>query len=73
MCLQHPGFDPDLVVTTTTPALAEVFSGVDTWSNALLSGAIRIDGPPSLARRLPRWFLGSPFADVTRAMVSSRG
>ena len=27
VCLQHPGFDPDLVVTTTTPALAEVFSG----------------------------------------------
>ena len=27
-----PGFDPDLVVTTTTPALAEVFSGYDTWA-----------------------------------------
>jgi DNA-binding HxlR family transcriptional regulator len=73
VCLQHPGFDPDLVVTTTTPALAEVFSGVTTWANALLSGSIRIDGPPSLARRLPKWFLGSPFADVTAAMVSARG
>lgn len=73
VCLQHPGFEPDLVVTTTTPALAEVFSGVTTWANALLSGSIRIDGPPSLARRLPKWFLGSPFADVTRAMVSARG
>jgi DNA-binding HxlR family transcriptional regulator len=73
VCLQHPGFDPDLVVTTTTPALAEVFSGLNTWADALLSGAIRIDGPPTLARRLPKWFLGSPFADVTGAMVSARG
>jgi len=69
VCLQHPGFDPDLVVTTTTPTLAEVFSGLDTWSNALATGAIQIDGPPSLARRLPKWFLWSPFAEDARAMA----
>ena len=71
VCLQHPGFDPDLVVTTTTPALAEVFAGIDTWSHALASDAIRIDGPPRLAKRLPRWFLGSPFTDVTREMATA--
>jgi DNA-binding HxlR family transcriptional regulator len=72
VCLQHPGFDPDLVVTTTTPTLAEVFSGLDTWSNALATGTIQIDGPPSLARRLPKWFLWSPFADDARAMAQGR-
>ena len=71
VCLQHPGFDSDLVVTTTTPALAEVFAGIDTWTHALASDAIRIDGPPSLAKRLPRWFLGSPFTDVTREMATA--
>ena len=67
VCVQHPGFDPDVVVTTTTPALAEVFQGYETWARATASGAIAVDGPPSLVRALPRWFLWSPFADATRA------
>jgi hypothetical protein len=72
VCLQHPGFDPDLLVTTTTPALAEVFSGFRTWADALTSGDIEVDGPPALARRLPKWFLWSPFAEETRAMARAR-
>ena len=71
VCMQHPGFEPDLVVTTTTPALAEVFSGFSTWSNAINSEAIRLDGPPKLIRAFPRWFLWSPFADVTAAMAAA--
>jgi DNA-binding HxlR family transcriptional regulator len=67
VCVQHPGFDPDVVVTTTTPALAEVFQGYETWARATASGAIAVVGPPSLVRALPRWFLWSPFADATRA------
>lgn len=67
VCMQHPGFDSDLIVTTTTPALAEVFSGVATWAEALAGRDVRVDGPPSLTRALPRWFLWSPFADATRA------
>ncbi|MCI3949907.1 MAG: transcriptional regulator, HxlR family [Acidimicrobiales bacterium] len=69
VCVHHPGFEPDLVVTTTTPALAEVFQGFATWSAAVADGAIRVDGPPRLVRSLPRWFLWSPFADVTRAKL----
>src|SRR5687768_804668 len=69
VCVQHPGFESDIVVTTTTPALAEVFQGFATWSAAVADGAIRVDGPPRLVRSLPRWFLWSPFADVTRAKL----
>ena len=71
VCLQHPGFDPDLVVTTTTPVMAEVFSGFDTWHRAAGTGAIEIEGPPNLVRRLPKWFTWSPFADETRAMAGA--
>jgi DNA-binding HxlR family transcriptional regulator len=67
VCVQHPGFDPDVVVTTTTPALAEVFQGYETWARATALGAIKVDGAPSLVKALPRWFLWSPFADATRA------
>ncbi|MDP1820771.1 MAG: helix-turn-helix domain-containing protein [Acidimicrobiales bacterium] len=73
VCLQPPGFDPDLIVTTTTPALAEVFSGFETWRGATAAGAIRVDGPPALVKALPRWFLWSPFADTAREVAASRG
>jgi DNA-binding HxlR family transcriptional regulator len=73
VCLHHPGFEPDLVVTSTTPALAEVFAGLATWTGALASGAVTIEGPPTLARRFPKWFLWSPFADHTRAAARARG
>ncbi|HEX4905209.1 MAG TPA: helix-turn-helix domain-containing protein [Acidimicrobiales bacterium] len=70
VCVQHPGFEPDVVVTTTTPALAEVFQGYEPWSRAVTSGAIRVDGPPKLTRALPRWYLWSPFADATRSRLA---
>ena len=61
VCNQHPGYESDVVVTGPTSALADVFNGLQSWSRAVSSGAIRVDGPPRLARALPRWFLGSPF------------
>lgn len=72
VCVQHPGSDPDVVVTTTTPALAEVFQGYTTWSAAVAAGAIRVEGSPALVRALPRWFLWSPFAEPTRARAARR-
>ena len=72
VCVHHPGFDPDVLVTTTTPALAEVFQGYDTWSRAVSTDAIRVNGPPGLVKSLPRWFRWSPFADVTRTRGARR-
>ncbi len=66
VCVQHPGFDSDVLVTTTTPALAEVFQGYETWARAVSTGAISVTGPPNLVRSLPTWFLWSPFAEATR-------
>lgn len=65
VCTQHPGFDADLVLTMPTVALANVFNGYETWPHALAAESIRVDGPPALVKAFPRWFLWSPFADVT--------
>jgi DNA-binding HxlR family transcriptional regulator len=70
VCIQHPGFESDLVVTTTTGALSSVFSGTATWRDALAGGAIVVDGPPKLVRSLPSWFLWSPFAGLTLARAA---
>ena len=34
VCHQHPGFDSDAVVTSTTADLADVFQGYRTWAEA---------------------------------------
>jgi DNA-binding HxlR family transcriptional regulator len=73
VCVQHPGFDPDVLVTTTTPALAEVFQGYTPWDRAVAGGSITLDGAPRLTRAFPRWFLWSPFHDDTVAMVEAVG
>ena len=69
VCVQHPGFEPDVVVKTSTPALAEVFQGYTTWSRSVADGDITIEGPPRLTRAFPRWFDWSPFAAATLARV----
>lgn len=66
LCVQHPGSDPDVVVTAPTAALAEVFGGLDDWRHAVARGAIEVQGPPRLVRALPDWFLWSPFAGAAR-------
>ena len=66
VCLQHPGTDSDLVVTTPTTALARVFSGNDRWESAVSRGDIEVGGSPALVRALPGWFLWSPWSEQTR-------
>ena len=63
VCMQHPGFDSDVIVTSTTRALADVFSGATRWVDAVSDGLVSVAGPPKLLRALPTWFLFSPFVD----------
>jgi DNA-binding HxlR family transcriptional regulator len=67
VCINHPGFDPDVIVTTDALVFTRVFAGLDSWADAVSAGRIRIDGLPSLVRAFPRWFLWSPFAPAVRA------
>lgn len=73
VCLQHPGFDPDLVVTATTTALAAVFQGLTSWRQAVAAGQIAVRGPLPLVRSLHRWFLWSPFHDDVADHVARHG
>lgn len=66
VCVQHPGFETDITVTSSTPVLADVFAGARTWAAAVADDAIHVDGPPTLVRALPQWFLWSPFAATAR-------
>lgn len=66
VCYQHPGFEVDFVATATTADFADVFQGYLTWAEAVESGRIETAGPPRIDAAIPRWFLWSPWKDVTR-------
>jgi DNA-binding HxlR family transcriptional regulator len=67
VCLKPPGFAPDLVVRADLRLFARVWLGAVAFDDALRSGGISVDGPPSLVRALPRWFLWSPMAKFVRS------
>jgi DNA-binding HxlR family transcriptional regulator len=56
VCLKHPGFPPDLVVSAEAPALFKVWLGRLPRAEAERQGLLRIEGPPSLKRAFPGWF-----------------
>lgn len=71
VCIQHPGFESDVIVTMPTAALAEVFAGNTEWKRAVADERIAVAGPSHLVKALPRWFLWSPFGDAMRERVSA--
>jgi hypothetical protein len=69
VCDADPGYDVAVTVSTRLRRLVEVWRGDLTWSQALRSGSIELDGPSELRRSLPRWFSLSSFASVPRPAV----
>lgn len=66
VCLKHPGYDADVVVTATTPTLANVFQGHSRSSEVVRRGETDVAGTTRLAAALPTWFMWSPWAEATR-------
>ena len=67
VCLKPPGFDPDLIMHADLAALYRVWVGHVDYNAAIRCGSIVVDGPPALARQLPRWLMLSPMAPLVRA------
>ena len=67
LCLQHPGFEIDLLVTADIAALYRVWFGRLTFAEAQRDGLIELDGTTPLVRAFPGWFTLSPFASAVRA------
>jgi DNA-binding HxlR family transcriptional regulator len=72
VCVQHPGFEPDLVVDTDALSFTRVFAGIEPLRDAVEAGRVRLLGPPRLARAFGRWFAWSPFAPAVRQAVRAR-
>jgi DNA-binding HxlR family transcriptional regulator len=66
VCMKDPGHDVDLVVSADAGAMARVWTGHMTFSQAVRSGGLRLEGPADLVRAFPTWLLLSHFAHVER-------
>ena len=66
VCVKPPGFDEDMVLSTSTEWLTRWHTGEISLDAARDRGAIRVDGPPGLIRQIERWGGRSAFAGVRR-------
>lgn len=64
LCIENPGFDIDLYVTTDLSTLTGAWMGDMPMKQALASGAIELHGSGPLARGFDKWMRRSPFAQV---------
>jgi len=55
VCLTHPGFDVDLLLTADLATLYRVWGRRETFAGALRSGLVSLDGPPGLVRGFSGW------------------
>jgi DNA-binding HxlR family transcriptional regulator len=56
LCVDHPGFDIDLIVKTDVPTLYAIWRDQLTVRRAASNGRIQIEGDRALARVFPDWF-----------------
>jgi hypothetical protein len=66
LCMRDPGFESDLVVSADLKALAQVWLGDLSFSQALRSRGVVVEGPRKWVQAFPGWFLLSGFAGVER-------
>ncbi len=72
VCLQHPGYDVDVVVGADLASFFEVWLGRLSYADALRANRIGVDALPALARVFPTWFAWSLAADAVRAAIRDR-
>ncbi len=60
VCLQHPGFAIDLLVTADIAACYRVVFRRMTLAEAMQAGLIELDGPTPLRRGFPTWWVWYP-------------
>lgn len=71
LCLQHPGFEIDVVVDADLAALYRVWFGRLTFAEAMSSELITVHGTVPLVRGFPRWWALSSFAPTVRTAATA--
>jgi DNA-binding HxlR family transcriptional regulator len=67
LCVNYPGKEMALQITTSPSVMSEIWMGERSWAEAVRADEIQIEGPRKLARAFPDWLQLSMFAGVARA------
>ena len=72
LCLIHPGFEIDILVTADLSTFFQVWLGRIRLAEASRDGRVEIEAIPSLAEAFPNWFGYSPAAGAVRAKTQNK-
>ncbi|MEH2506723.1 DNA-binding HxlR family transcriptional regulator [Bradyrhizobium sp. AZCC 1578] len=72
VCLKHPRFDVDMIVTANIMTFYQVWLGRLTLLDATRKNLIHLDGAPADVRAFPTWFTWSPMAETVCAAQADR-
>ena len=72
VCLKHPGFDIDVIVSAEIMAFYRLWLGRVSFAEALRRQQVRLSGTTSDVRAFPRWFALSPMAEAVRMALTDR-
>lgn len=72
VCLKHPGFDVNVIVTADIMTFYQVWLGRLSLLDAVRKKSIRLDGAPADVRAFPTWFAWSPMAETVHAALVDR-
>jgi DNA-binding HxlR family transcriptional regulator len=73
VCDADPGLPVAVTLTGDLRRMVEIWLGELSWTDALRSGAVRVNGPEALRRAVPGWFTLSEFAAVPRVLPRHEG
>jgi DNA-binding HxlR family transcriptional regulator len=62
LCLQHPGFEEDILVESSAATMYEVYFGRLGMTDAIRAGTVVLHGTSFETRDFPNWFGASAFA-----------
>jgi len=67
VCLTHPGFESDVLVTTDLSVFLQLWLGRISYRQAVDDFGVRVEAIPALERTFPTWFAWSLAAPAVRA------
>ena len=71
LCVDHPGFEVDLWVSTDLPSLHQIWLRRLSVGEAMRAGRLSVEGPIPLVRSFPGWFVPASRADVVEAAATA--
>jgi hypothetical protein len=71
VCLTHPGFEIDVLVTADLSTFYQVWLGRISYADALQERKVEVEGILTFVRNFSDWFAWSPVAATVRTAMSA--